>query len=100
MLMHSIRRAVEALPLVINICFQMMKQSFPLFCLGPTIETVEHGLPWTKFLGKVAPRDAGSTPPQYSFQEIAVITTMAAGTGIVRQKRGNFIPLPVIKHPS
>jgi hypothetical protein len=95
-LMGAIDRAVQALPLVINIRLQCLEQPLPLALLGPAIEPIEHRLPGTKPLWQLSPRHAGSTPPHNRFDEISVVSRWAASSSLARQEALHLSPLPVV----
>jgi len=95
MLVGSIDRAVEAVPLVIDVGLQGTKQPSPLAALGPPIEPIEHGFPWPKLFGQVSPRSSGPPPPQHRFDEVAVVVAPLADRIIGYQERMNPRPLLV-----
>jgi hypothetical protein len=51
MLMGAIDGAVDAVPFIIAINLQGLKQLHPFALPGPTIESVEHRLPGSELLG-------------------------------------------------
>ncbi len=77
MLVRSIERTVQGVPLVVTVPLKRLKQPVPLARLRPTTETVENGLPRPKLLRKITPRHARATPPQHRLDEVAVIHARA-----------------------
>jgi hypothetical protein len=80
MLVGSVNRAVEAMPLVIAIRLKRQKQALPLTSLRPSVETIENGLPRSEVRWEISPWDACAAPPQHRFDESPIIIGWSAGS--------------------
>ena len=92
--MGAVDRAVDAVPLVIDVRPKRVEESLPFPILRPAVEPVESRLPWTKIGGKISPRHARTTPPKDRFDEVSVIVWWTTGTTFARQKGFDLRPLP------
>jgi hypothetical protein len=75
--MRSVRRAVDAVPLVVCADAQGFKQAGPSPTFRPSVESVEHGLPWTEVSWEIAPRHPCASPPKHPLDEEAVVLARA-----------------------
>jgi hypothetical protein len=97
MLMHAIDRAVDALPLFVDVGFQRVKQALPLAAFRPTIEAIEHGFPWPERLWQVSPWNARPPPPQHSFYESPIVAPMTPSPTIANKERFDLPPLRIVQ---
>ena len=86
-LVRSVYRAVEAMPLVVAVGLKCQEQAFPLAGFRPAVEAVEHGLPRTEVRWKIPPRNACAAPPQYRFDESTIIVCRPASSAFRLQKQ-------------
>jgi hypothetical protein len=87
MLVRSMNRAVEAMPLVVAVGLKRQEQALPLASFGPAVEAVEHGLARPEVRWKITPRNACAAPPQYGFDESAIIVCGPASSAFRLQKQ-------------
>jgi len=103
-LVRPVDRAIEAVPFVVRIRPQGFEQSVPSAGLGPPIEAIEHGLPWTEMVGKIPPRYAGTPPPEHRLDEVAIISSRTTCSSLRPQNRSDLRPLPLVEltsnHPA
>jgi hypothetical protein len=93
MLVRSVDRAVEAMPLIVAVGLKRQEQTLPLSSSRPPVEAVEHGLPRPEVRWKITPRNASAAPPQYRFDESPIIVCRPAGAAFRLQKQVDLRPL-------
>src|SRR5262245_60135507 len=100
MLMRSVDRAVEAVPLVVAVGLQRLKEPRPLPGLRPAIEPVEDGFPRTELVRQIAPWNASSAPPKDRLDEVPVVFRSSSYTSLRDEDRLDLTPLPLIELPT
>jgi len=95
--MCSVDRAVDAVPLIVPVCLQCLKQSGPRALLRPPIKPVEHRLLWPKLRWEISPWNARPPPPQDGFHELPIVISPATWAPLVSQDRSELRPLPVVQ---
>jgi hypothetical protein len=87
MLVRSVNRAVEAMPLVVAIRLKRQEQTLPLASFRPSVEAVEHGLPRSEVRWKITPWNACAAPPKYRFDESTIVVCRPASSAFRLQKK-------------
>jgi hypothetical protein len=95
--MCTIYRAVDAVPLVIDIRPYGVEEALPLSVLRPAIESIEYRLPRSERVREIPPRHAGAAPPQDRFEEISIVLRWPARAATRNQEELNLRPLPVVQ---
>ena len=95
--MNSVDRAVDALPLVVDITLEEPQQTVPFSILGPAIETIENRFPRPKFAWQVPPRHPSPVPPQHRADEAPIIFPGPTSASIAIKEHLNLRPLAVIQ---
>ena len=94
-LVGAIGGAVDALPFMVGADAERFEQSMPSSLLGPSVKSVEHGLPRTELRGQISPRDTGSSPPEYGLDEPSIVAARSAGARFPLKDLANFLPLQI-----
>src|SRR3954451_21745408 len=95
--MSAVDRAVEAMPFVVAVRLERVKQTPPLAGLRPAIEPIEDRLPWPEFFWQIAPGHAGTAPPQHGLDKVSVILRRTSRTSLRREHRLYLQPLPLLQ---
>jgi len=97
MLVSAVDRAVDAVPFVVTIGLQRMKQTTPPAALRPPVESIEHGFPRPEVTRQISPWDSRPAPPQDRFDKVAIVLRRTACSSLRREHRFDLRPLPLIE---
>ena len=96
-LVRSIDRAVDAVPLIVPVCLQCLKQPGPRTLLRPPIKPVKNRLPRPKLCWEISPWNARPPPPQDGFHKLPIVISSATWAPPFCQDRSDLPPLPIVQ---
>ena len=79
----------------IRLTADFLKDSDKAPCFAPAAVTLEHAIPFAKFLGQIPLQAAGADYPQHGFYKHAVIGGWSAIVSLARTQGLNSCPLGI-----